>query len=108
MNIVIFVTAKDFKEAKRISQALVERKYIACANIVGGVRSFFWWEGKVDTAQEALLILKTKRSLFKKVEQLVKSLHSYSVPEIIAMPIVAGSKEYLKWVNDSVGAKKAG
>lgn len=108
MNIIIFVTAKDFKEAKKISQALVERKLIACANIIQGVQSLFWWEGKVDVANEVLLILKTRRNLFKKVEQLVKSLHSYSVPEIIAMPIVAGSKEYLKWVNDSVRAKKAG
>ena len=108
MNIVIFVTAKDFKEARKISQALVERKLIACANILQGVRSFFWWEGKVDAADEVLLILKTRRSLFKKVEQIVKSLHSYSVPEIIAMPIITGSKEYLKWVNDSVSVKKAG
>ncbi|HOW35591.1 MAG TPA: divalent-cation tolerance protein CutA [Candidatus Omnitrophota bacterium] len=108
MNIIVFVTAKDFKEAEKISQALVEQKLIACANIIQGVRSFFWWEGKVDAADEVLLILKTKRSLFKKVEKAVKSLHSYSVPEIIAIPIVAGSKEYLKWVNDSVASKKAG
>lgn len=102
MNIVIFVTTKDSSEAQAIARALVDQKLVACANIVSGVKSLFWWQGKVDEASEVLLILKTKRSLFKRIEKTVKSLHSYDVPEIIALPIVAGSQEYLKWLNDSV------
>lgn len=100
--IVIFVTAKNFEEAAKIAQALVDQKLIACANIVKDVKSLFWWDGKVDQADETLLILKTRRNLFKKIVKAVKSLHSYDVPEIIALPVVAGSKDYLKWVNDSV------
>ena len=101
MNIVIFVTAKDYDQATKISQSLVDQKLIACANIISGVKSLFWWEGKVDEANEVLLILKTKKSLFKKIEKAVKALHSYEVPEIIALPIIEGHKPYLKWVNES-------
>ena len=100
MYIVILITAKDAGEATKIAEALVKKKLIACANIIKGVKSFFRWEGKVDKANEVLLVLKTKRSLFKEVEKTVKALHSYSVPEIIALPIVDGSKDYLKWVSD--------
>ncbi len=103
MYIVVLVTAKDEEEAKKISEKLLSEKLIACANIVKGIESLFWWEGKIDHSNEALLILKTKRSLFKKVEKAVKSVHSYSTPEIIALPIVAGSQDYLKWINESVG-----
>src|SRR3989338_11134625 len=102
MSIVIFVTAKDTAEAEKIGGALVEQKLAACANIIPGIKSIFRWEGKVDNAGETLLILKTKKSLFGKVEKAVKSLHSYTTPEIIALPIVAGSKEYLKWISESV------
>ena len=102
MHIVIFITAKDTKEAEKISQALVSKKLIACANIVRDIHSFFWWKGKVERAKEVLLILKTKRSLFKKIEKTVKSLHSYDVPEIIALPIIEGSKNYLRWMNASL------
>jgi len=102
MFVVIFITAKDASEAEKIGRALVEKKLVACTNVVAGVKSFFRWEGKVDASDEALLILKTKKSLFKKVEKAVKALHSYGTPEIIALPIVAGSKDYLKWVGESV------
>ena len=101
MNIVIFITAKDYDQAAKISQHLVDQKLIACANILNGVKSLFWWEGKVDEANEVLLILKTRKSLFKKIEKAVKALHSYEVPEIIALPIIEGHKPYLKWVNES-------
>ncbi len=102
MFIVILVTAKDVAEAEKIGRALVEKKLVACVNIVPGVKSLFWWEGKVDSADEVLLILKTKKGLFKKVEKAVKGLHSYSVPEVIALPIAAGSKEYLGWISASL------
>ena len=100
--IVILVTAKDKKEADKIARGLLEAKLIACANIIHGVRSLFWWQGKVDSSNEVLLVLKTKRSLFKKVMDEVKSLHSYQTPEIIALPLAAGSKDYLDWISSSV------
>ncbi len=102
MYIIVFVTAKDFNEAQKISTALVDEKLIACANIIERVKSFFWWEGKVDRADEALLIMKSKRTLFKKIAKRVKALHSYSTPEIIALPLVDGHKDYLRWIDDSL------
>lgn len=102
MNMVVLITAKNFSEARKISQGLLKEKLIACANITREVHSFFWWQGKIDTAREVLLILKTKRRLFPKIVQVVKSLHSYDCPEVIALPIVDGNKDYLQWIEDSV------
>ena len=105
MNIIVLVVAKNEREAKKISNKLLEKKLIACCNIIKGVKSFFWWQGKVDSASEVLMVLKTKRVLFQKIVKLVKKLHSYETPEIIALPIIAGDKNYLKWINASVGAQ---
>ena len=102
MYCVVLVTTKDEDEAKVISEKLLEEKLAACANIVPGVRSLFRWEGKIDHADEVLLVLKTKKELFGELSAAVKSLHSYSVPEIIALPIVEGNEEYLNWINESV------
>ena len=102
MNIVIFITAKDVEEAQKISEGLLKAKLIACANITQKVKSFFWWEGKIDSASEALLILKSQRRHFKKIVKAVKALHSYQVPEIIALPIIDGNPEYLQWIKKSV------
>ena len=103
MNIVVLITTKDIAEAKTISDKLLEEKLIACANIVPGVSSFFWWESKIDQAQEVLMILKSKEKLLKKIIKTVKACHSYQVPEIIALLIVDGNPDYLRWIDDSVG-----
>lgn len=103
MNIVVFVTAANRKEAQNIASALVRHKLAACVNIMEKVHSLFWWQGRVDSAQEALLIIKTRRALLSKLIKKVQSLHSYEVPEIIALPIIAGNKKYLKWINESTG-----
>ncbi len=103
MNIVVFITAKDIVEAKKISDQLLEKKLIACANIIEGVQSVFWWQGKIDQAKETLMILKSKQSLFKKIVKTVKAHHSYAVPEVIALPIVDGNPDYLKWIDESIG-----
>ena len=99
--IVVFITAKDKSEAEKIAQGLLKAKLIACANIIEGIQSLFWWEGKIDSAKEALLVLKTKKALFKKIQSKVKALHSYQTPEIIALPIVSSSEDYLKWIDSS-------
>ena len=101
--IIILTTTKDKKEAVKIAQGLLDAKLIACANIVDGVQSLFWWQGKIDSSKEVLLVLKTKKNLFKKVCAKVKSLHSYQTPEIISLPIVNGSEDYLGWINSSCG-----
>lgn len=100
--IVILFTAKDKKEAAKIAEALLGSKLIACANIIDGIQSLFWWQGKIDSSKEVLLVLKTKKILFKKVCAQVRSLHSYQTPEVIALPIVDGSKDYFDWIGSSV------
>src|SRR3989338_3529826 len=101
MNVVIFVTAANKKEADKIASALIKNKLAACVNIIENVDSLFWWQGKVARAKEALLIVKTRKALMHKLIKKVKLLHSYEVPEIIALPIVCGNNEYLKWINES-------
>jgi periplasmic divalent cation tolerance protein len=102
MYIVVLITAKNVKEAQTIGQGLVNSRLAACVNIVKNVQSIFSWQGKIDQAQEALLIVKSTKSQFSKIVKKVHALHSYTVPEIIALPIVAGSKNYLQWIDEAV------
>ncbi|MBA7626227.1 Divalent-cation tolerance protein CutA [subsurface metagenome] len=100
--IVLFITAANDEEAQQISRVLLEQKKAACVNIIPKVKSLFWWEGKIDSEQENLLIVKTKASLLPEIIKLVKQVHSYTVPEIIALPIVGGNQDYLDWIEKSV------
>ncbi|MDP2939693.1 MAG: divalent-cation tolerance protein CutA [Candidatus Omnitrophota bacterium] len=100
MNVLIIISCANKKEAEKIAQAAIKKKLAACANIIEGVSSKFWWQGKIDNANEILIFLKTKRLLFKKIAKLVKSMHSYDVPEIIALPIIAGERDYLRWLSE--------
>lgn len=97
--IIILVTASSEEEAKKIAQVLVEKRLAACVNLIKDIRSIFRWKGKLSDENEILLIIKTRKKLYKNVEEEVKSLHSYEVPEIIALPIISGSKDYLYWVD---------
>ena len=99
--IVIFVTCASKKEASKIANALLNKRIIACANIIGDVKSIFLWRGKVRNTVEILLIIKTTEKNFKKVQKIVRKLHSYEVPEIIGIPITSGDKDYLKWIDES-------
>jgi periplasmic divalent cation tolerance protein len=100
-RIFVLITVGSEEEAHKIAELLTNEKKAACVNIVPGIDSLFWWESKIDSAQESLLLVKTKASLFPEIVELVKRMHSYKVPEIIALPIIAGSEDYLKWL-DSV------
>lgn len=102
MHIVILITAKDKPEAEKIAKMLIKNKLAACVNILAGVKSLFRWQGKIDQAKEALLIVKSRKEKFNKIAKLVKSMHSYDLPEIIAVPIVSGFKPYLDWINESI------
>ena len=101
--IVVLVTVPGEDEAGRIAAALVGKKLAACCNIIRGARSVYRWEGAVHDEQEALMIIKTRRDLFAALEAEVKSLHTYTTPEIIALPVVAGSDAYLDWVEKNTG-----
>lgn len=99
--IVVFVTCGSEEEALRIARTLVEESLAACANIVSPLRSIYRWEGKIWDEKEWLLIIKTQESRFEDLARRVKDLHSYSVPEIIALPIVKGSLHYLTWIEEN-------
>ena len=99
---LVFVTASSVDEADRISLALVKEKLAACVNIAPKITSRYWWQGKIETANESLLIIKSKKSLLPKLIARVKALHSYSVPEVIAFPILEGNPEYLQWIKESI------
>jgi periplasmic divalent cation tolerance protein len=101
-KIVILVTTGTEAEAHKIAELLLTKRKAACVNIVHRVDSSFWWQGKLDSAWESLLIIKTKASLLPEIIGLVKSVHSYTVPEIIALPIIGGSEDYLKWIDGEV------
>jgi periplasmic divalent cation tolerance protein len=97
--IVVLVTTASKAEAEKISQTLLEEKLIACANIINPVSSVFFWSGKIDKAEECLVVMKSRLDLFGKLEERLRGLHSYEVPEVLALPIVEGSKAYLGWMN---------
>jgi len=101
-KVVVLVTASSQEEAQKIADLLLEKRKAACVNIVPKVDSKFWWEGKLDSAQESLLIIKTKASVLPEVIKLVKQAHSYTVPEVIALPIIGGNEDYLRWVDEEV------
>ncbi len=100
--IVILITSDSVEEADHIARVLLEKKKVACVNIARGIDSYFWWEEKIDTARENLLIAKTKSSLLPEVVDLVQKLHGYDVPEVIALPIIGGNQDYLDWIERSV------
>lgn len=102
-HIVVLVTAGSDAEAKKIAEGLTAEREAACVNIVPGVNSLFRWQGKLDAAPEYLLIIKTRSALLSEVVSLVKRLHSYEVPEIIALPVVGGNSEYLEWLDRETG-----
>ena len=97
-SIVVLVTCGSEEEALKIAHSLVEEHLAACVNLISPIRSIYRWEGKILDEREWLLIVKTQRQRFEELEKKVKSLHSYSVPEIIGLPIVEGSSSYLNWL----------
>jgi periplasmic divalent cation tolerance protein len=103
MHIIIFVTASNKKEAEHIAQELIRKKLAACVNIINKIESIFRWQGKIETAKEALLVIKSKKGKLPKIIQLIRLVHSYQVPEIIALPIIDGDKPYLRWIDECIG-----
>lgn len=105
-HLVVLVTCRTAKEAERIARALVEARLAACGNILQSpVRSVYRWKNKIESAKEFLLLIKTSRRRFARLQTAIKKLHSYEVPEIIALPVAAGSPAYLAWVTESVSGR---
>ena len=99
-KIVVMITTGSEEEAVKISKALIEERLIACANLIGQVRSLYKWKGVVCDDREVLMICKSQKHLFSQIAARVKSLHSYEVPEIVALPVTEGWMPYLKWVEE--------
>ncbi len=99
---VVLITAPDLSAAQKLARTVLEQKLAACVNIIPGITSLFWWQNKIDEQTEVLLVSKTVRAKVSALIAAVKQAHPYEVPEIIALPIVEGSEDYLRWVRDSV------
>lgn len=100
--IVVFVTVGSSSEGERLARALVEERLAACVNRIAAVRSVYRWEGNVEESTEDLLVIKTRADLFVALEKRVRELHSYAVPEVIALPIINGGESYLRWLGEQV------
>ena len=103
-KVVIMVTAASRRECRKIARHLVEAKLAACVNITQAVESLYHWEGKVADEKEFVLLIKSTRDLFPEIKAEISKIHSYHTPEIICLPIIDGSRNYLQWVSDSVKA----
>lgn len=100
---IVLTTAGSQEEAGRIAHALVERRLAACVNIVPQIESVYRWQGKVETATEWLLLIKTQADLYERVHDAVKELHSYDLPECVMLEVSAGSQQYLEWIAENTG-----
>src|SRR5260370_32062011 len=98
-KIVVLSACASVKEANRIATELVEKKLAACVNLVSGVRSVYRWKNKIEKSQEVLLVIKTSRALFENVRSQIEKVHSYELPEVIALPVVDGAEPYLEWMD---------
>ena len=96
--VVVLITASGEEEAVGIGRELLELRLAACVNVIPSVRSLYWWEGSIQDDREVLMIAKTRKDLFGRLREKVKELHSYTVPEVLALPVVEGFDKYLFWV----------
>jgi periplasmic divalent cation tolerance protein len=103
--IAVFMTAAGREEAQRLAEMLIEKRLAACVQILPDMESVYRWQGKVEQQREVLLIVKTIRSKFEVLEKAVRAAHSYETPEIVALPLIAGSGPYLEWLTTSVDAE---
>ena len=99
---IVLSTAGSEEEARKLAQALVERRLAACVNVVGPIQSVYRWKGAVESAPEHLLVIKTTAAAFPRVRDAIRELHSYELPECVMLSVDAGSEDYLKWIGESV------
>lgn len=106
-KIVVLVTCASAEEAARMARELIARRLAACVNLLPGVRSVYHWKGSVEEAEETLLMIKSARPLFDELKAAIARLHSYEVPEIVALPIVEGAASYLEWMDRELARGEA-
>ena len=99
--LIVLTNAPDRAIAEKIARALVDQKLAACVNILAGAQSIYRWDGVVETAEEVPLLIKTRADIYSEVEAAIKELHPYELPEIVALPVAQGSREYLEWLNSA-------
>lgn len=98
--IVVYITTGSEEEGEKLAHTLVAERLAACVNRVSGVHSTYFWQGRIENSDEELLVVKTSRELFDRLAERVRELHGYTVPEVIALPLVEGSEDYLSWMRD--------
>lgn len=98
-KIVVLSTCGNEEQARRIARGLVEQRLAACVQVMPGVRSVYQWQGKIEEDDEFLLVIKSRRDLFRRLEAALRKLHTYEVPELVALPVVEGSADYLGWLD---------
>jgi periplasmic divalent cation tolerance protein len=103
-KIVVLSTASSAQEAKKIARKLVDARLAACVNVVPGMRSFYRWKGKIEDTAEWLLVIKSSRGRFEALRTALEKLHSYEVPEVIALSVIDGAQNYLNWMDGELGA----
>ena len=101
-KIVVLTTCAEESDAERMARALVDARLAACVNVVPGVRSFYHWKGKTESTEEYLLIVKTSRDLFGALRTEMEKLHPYELPELLALPVIAGAEDYLSWLQSNL------
>ena len=102
-HVQVFTTTEKRKDAEKIAQVLVQNRLAGCVQIIGPISSTYWWKEKVHTAEEWLCLIKSEKSLYKRLEKTIKKIHPYDTPEITAVRIVSGSREYLQWLDNELG-----
>ena len=104
-KIVVLTTCASEQEAEALARSMVEQGVAACVNVIGGVKSYYHWQGKLESAAEWLLLIKSSRSAFAALRAALERAHSYEVPEVIALPVVDGSPNYLNWLSTNLAAE---
>ena len=99
----IYITCATEQEAENIGTVLVERRLAACVNILAGMKSMYWWQGKIEQGRETVLIAKTRTDLVDELTEAVKAMHGYEVPCVVALPITGGNRDFLKWIHSETG-----
>jgi periplasmic divalent cation tolerance protein len=99
---VVLVTAPDLKTGRALARAALNARLIACANLIPRIESHYWWQGKIESGSEVLLVLKTTAARLAALEKLIRARHPYDTPEFVVLPIARGNKRYLDWVEQSV------
>ena len=108
MYVIVMVTCPDEDTAERISEIILRERLAACVNTMPGVTSRYWWNARIEKADEVLMLIKTREALLQRIEKAVRDNHPYDVPEVIAVPIGSGSPEYLNWIDSETGQDQPG